>query len=212
MNRCFVILFVIFLLACQTAPTPFEQFLNAQPITEYDLLIYHGTLVDGTGQPAYLADVLVNADTIAFVGVVDTSLVKADRIINATGKVVTPGFIDMHAHGDPLTTPDFRNFLAMGVTTIVLGKDGSSPEYENLAEWMQRVEDTVPVAEACAAGVTVTADVYPYTASYTGIGIVFPNWAKPSQKLGAEVPRHGFHQVGSRRNLVIGKSSRSVSN
>ena len=212
MHRYFIIFFTITLFSCQSTPTPFEQFLSTQATNQYDLLIHHGTLVDGTVQPAYLADVLVNADTIAFVGTVDTSLLEVERIMDATGKVVTPGFIDMHAHGDPLTTPDFHNFLAMGVTTIALGKDGSSPEYENLAEWMQRVEDTVPVAETCAAGVTVTADVYPYTASYTGIGIVFPDWALPPQKLGAEVPRHGFHQVGSRRNLVIGKSSRSVSN
>ena len=145
MTRLLLSLLPILWLACQPdKPTPFEQFLTTRPTTEYDLLIHHGTLIDGSGQPGYAADVLIGLDTIAFVGTVDTSLIKVDRIIDATGKVVTPGFIDMHSHGDPLTTPDFRNFLAMGVTTISLGKDGSSPDYRNLGDWMQRVADTVP--------------------------------------------------------------------
>ena len=101
-------------LPAKPPPSPFEQFLSTQATPQYELLIHHGTLVDGTGRPGHLADVLVNDDTIAFVGTVDTTLIAVARIIDATGKVVTPGFIDMHAHGDPLTTPDFRNFLAMG--------------------------------------------------------------------------------------------------
>ena len=132
------------LFACQSAPSPFEQMLKAQPGAHYELLIHQGTVIDGSGQPGYAADVLISGDTIAFVGAVDTSAITVDRVVEAKDQVVTPGFVDMHSHGDPLTTPEFHNFLAMGVTTIALGKDGSSPDVRNLGNWMQQVSDTVP--------------------------------------------------------------------
>ena len=53
--------------------------------------------------------------------------------------MVTPGFIDAHAHGDPFETGDFQNFLAMGVTTICLGQDGNSP-MKLLDGWMTQLE------------------------------------------------------------------------
>ncbi len=295
--------------ACvQSPPSEFEIFVEQHPEQSFDLLIQGGEVIDGLGEEAYPADILVSADSIVFIGLVDTTLVSIRRIINAEEKTVTPGFIDMHSHGNPLETPDFQNFLAMGATTISLGKDGSSPNYEDLGEWMQLVEDTIPgvniamfvghgtlrmqsginysprptegqlglmgdllrknldagcfgmttgleyipgfyapayeleylaeivgeegklitshvrnednnevetsiqellkqgqyclvnvshmkvvygkgknraeeilklLGEARQAGVQVTADVYPYTASYTGIGILFPEWAKP---------------------------------
>ena len=139
-----LLFFLIVIAACQSAPSDFETFLSIQDTATFTLLIQNGTLIDGTGQPGYRADVLLRADTIAFIGSVDPSLIAVKRTIDATGKVVTPGFIDPHSHGDPLTTPDFKNFLAMGVTTIALGKDGSSPAVPDLGTWMQQVADTVP--------------------------------------------------------------------
>lgn len=138
-------LFALLFVAC-TSPEPsaFEQFLSSHEQRNFDLLISQGAIVDGSGQKAYDADVLVSGDSIAFVGQVDTSQIEVSRIIDADGKVVTPGFIDTHSHGNPLKTPDFHNFLAMGATTISLGKDGSSPAVEDLGQWMQQVEDTVP--------------------------------------------------------------------
>ena len=53
--------------------------------------------------------------------------------------MISPGFIDLHSHGNPLETPDFENFLAMGVTTITLGQDGDSPAVNNLDDWLQKV-------------------------------------------------------------------------
>ncbi|MEX2473486.1 MAG: amidohydrolase family protein, partial [Gemmatimonadota bacterium] len=63
---------------------------------------------------------------------------------DATGLVVAPGFIDLHAHGDPTETPDFANFLAQGVTTIVLGQDGSSPDPTSFPATLDAVDAARP--------------------------------------------------------------------
>lgn len=104
----------------------------------YDLLIRNGTVIDGTGAPGRQAEVLIRGDRIARIGAFDQAEVSAKRVIDATGLVVTPGFINTHAHGDPLKTPDFESSLAMGVTTICLGQDGESPY--DLAAWMKKVD------------------------------------------------------------------------
>lgn len=100
--------------------------------------------MDGTGREAYQADLLIKSDSIGFIGKVDPDSIKASQTIDAGGKVITPGLIDVHAHGDPLQTPEFRNFLAMGVTTIVLGQDGSSSSVGQLDEWFSEVEQARP--------------------------------------------------------------------
>jgi len=129
---------VLLLGACTGSEPPF--------LPEYgsiDLIIENGQVLDGLGGAAQAADIVVVGDEIVFVG--DTGFSAQDfdtRIknhINANGRIVAPGFIDLHSHGDPLQTPEFENFLAMGVTTITLGQDGSSPEVANLAEWLDEV-------------------------------------------------------------------------
>lgn len=279
----------------------------------YDLHIAGGTLVDGTGDPGRRADVLVRGGRVAYVGELDPDTLgaPAGETFDATGLIVAPGFIDAHAHGDPTDPEDagFPNFLAMGVTSIVLGQDGGSPRAAEFAAHLEAVESARPalnvaylvghntirresgvgfeepgseglvrmtelvqqaldagafglstgleydpgsradvdelvaiagpvaaagavvsshlrtedadrveesldelieqgrrsgarvhashlkivlgsdtvraaalldqMARARAEGIEVTADIYPYTASYTGIGILFPDWAKP---------------------------------
>ncbi|MEM6321561.1 MAG: amidohydrolase family protein [Bacteroidota bacterium] len=285
--------------------TPFETFLTTNGST-FDYVITGGTIYDGTGETPYSGDILIRADTIAYIGNIDTQLINFQQHIDASGKIITPGFIDAHAHGNPFDTPQFENFLAMGVTTICLGQDGSSPNAA-LPDWMEKVakqqlgtniamfvghgtlryqagigytqnpskaqlakqqkllsqalasgcfgmttgleytpgtfaddsellplaqivgqhnglimshvrneddsdietsinellrqgqycnvqvshmksvygkgaqrgKDLLEILENTSTPYTVTADVYPYTASYTGIGIVFPKWAKP---------------------------------
>ncbi|MCP2044000.1 amidohydrolase family protein [Pontibacter sp. HSC-36F09] len=136
MYRCtalfarFVIALFVFA-SCQQVAT--EQ-------TRYELLISNAMVVDGTGKAAFAAHVLINGDSIALIDIDTTNTYTANRTINASGLYLTPGFIDTHAHGDPLETPDFSNFLSMGVTTICLGQDGFSPEREDLKEWMQEVD------------------------------------------------------------------------
>ncbi|RNI22501.1 N-acyl-D-amino-acid deacylase family protein [Rufibacter latericius] len=142
--RSFPLLVLVFLLctlvACAQKEPSFKAFLQGQKNKQFDVLITGGQVVDGTGKKGYSADVLLRKDTVAYIGKVDTTLVKVKKVINATGKVVTPGFIDTHGHGDPMGKKGFQNFLAMGVTTVILGQDGSHPE--DLKAWMQNLEQT----------------------------------------------------------------------
>jgi len=263
-------IFLSILFSCkQQAPTPFEQYLQ-QTTNQFDILLKNGRIIDGSGSPAFEATILINADTIAFIGQVDTSKIEVKNTIDAKGKIISPGFTK------------FENFLAMGVTTICLGQDGSSPN-EDIGKWMEQINfaknpstqqlakqelllqqaldagcfgmstgleytpgifatdtELLPLAKivgqnkglimshvrnedddqiensiqellrqgkycnvqvshiksvygkgkerakklldllnnSAGTTTTVTADVYPYNASYTGIGIVFPKWAK----------------------------------
>ena len=91
------------------------------PLEEADILIKGGHVIDGTGGPWMRADVAIKGDRIVYVG---RAPVKARRIIDATGKVVTPGFFDMHAHSEFGLSLDGRAFskVTQGVTTEVLGE------------------------------------------------------------------------------------------
>ena len=96
---------------------------------QYDVLIRGGTLIDGTGAPARRADVAVRGDRIVAVG--DLSSSTADRVVEAAGLHVAPGFIDTHSHAmrgllrDELRTA--HALLAQGITTIVANPDGGGP-------------------------------------------------------------------------------------
>ncbi|NYD77920.1 N-acyl-D-amino-acid deacylase family protein [Arthrobacter cupressi] len=92
-------------------------------------LISNATLVDGTGDARRNADVLVDGTDIAAIAEAGSLASEpADRTIDATGLVLSPGFIDMHAHSDLqlLVTPDHYAKLSQGVTTELLGQDGLS--------------------------------------------------------------------------------------
>ena len=90
----------------------------------YDLLIRNGRVVDGTGNPAFFADVAVKNGRIASIGRIAS---KAKREIDAQGLIVAPGFIDVHTHADEVAQmPRAENFVRMGVTTIVAGNCGGS--------------------------------------------------------------------------------------
>jgi N-acyl-D-amino-acid deacylase len=128
----------------------------AQPrATDYDLLIRNASVVDGTGASAYRANVLIKGDTIAAIDAQMRGDVSAARVIDANGRTLAPGFIDMHTHGDPIEQ-SFENFLAMGVTTVVVGQDGSSvdlkaaPAEVPFAQW-------ATAAEAAGVQVNVAA-------------------------------------------------------
>lgn len=133
-----LLLLVNALTACRPLSS-FDRFIQ-QSGTHFDLLIAGGTLIDGSGQPGYPADLLVRDGEIVYTGPVDSSKIELEQWIDARGKVVCPGFIDPHAHGDPLRTPAFENFLAQGVTTIALGQDGFSPSEADTEKWLSAWE------------------------------------------------------------------------
>lgn len=108
----------------------------------YDLLIINATIVDGTGSEPFTGSLLIDDGVIVSVGEVYAGEENANTVIDANGRVVSPGFIDTHSHGNPLNTPRFDNFLAMGVTSISLGQDGRSPGIDDIEGWMREVDET----------------------------------------------------------------------
>ena len=94
----------------------------------YDLLITGGTVIDGTGAARYRGDVAISGGRIALVSRTPVSSSTARRTIDATGLIVAPGFIDLHAHLDPLLRmPDAESHVRQGVTTALGGPDGGGP-------------------------------------------------------------------------------------
>ena len=95
-------------------------------MTEVELVIRNGLLVDGTGAPRRRADVGIAADRIVAVGEVERS--PRAREIDATDRIVAPGFVDAHTHDDRalLSMPDMIPKVSQGVTTVVAGNCGVS--------------------------------------------------------------------------------------
>ncbi|MDR3619622.1 MAG: amidohydrolase family protein [Paludisphaera borealis] len=109
--------------ALAVAIRPEAEEAGAGPV---DVLIRGGTIVDGSGNPAYQGDVAVRGDRIEAVGRIPAGT-PARRVINAAGLVVAPGFIDMHSHSDMTLFEDGAGTskVSQGVTTEVLGEDSS---------------------------------------------------------------------------------------
>jgi N-acyl-D-amino-acid deacylase len=112
---------------------------------DFDLIIRHGRIADGSGNPAYFADVGVRAGRIAAIGPLAGS---APIEIDASGLIVAPGFIDVHTHADEVAEqPHAENFLRMGVTTLVVGNcGGSAADIGKLFESIEREKISPNVA------------------------------------------------------------------
>jgi N-acyl-D-amino-acid deacylase len=112
----------------------------------YDLVIRNGTIVDGLGGEPYVGDVAVADGVIAAVGSGDG---EADREIDATGLLVTPGFVDLHTHydGQSIWSERLTPSSAHGVTTVVMGNCGvgfapcRQEDHDVLVDVMAGVED-----------------------------------------------------------------------
>jgi N-acyl-D-amino-acid deacylase len=107
-------------------------FFAADPATQpapFDILIINGRVLDGSGGPARRADVGVRGDRIVSVGAIGRA--GATLVIDAAGRVVAPGFIDVHSHAlETLTRAELRDarpLIAQGVTLVVGNPDGEGP-------------------------------------------------------------------------------------
>ena len=133
-----LLVFVIFTLSCETEPT------------NVDVLIRGGVIHDGTGMTGYVGNVAINNDTIFYVGKKDNFI--ANQLIDASGKVVSPGFINMLSWGYNTLMQDGRSLsdLKQGVTLEVFG-EGTSPgpsgsinsnNYISFGEAMENLESS----------------------------------------------------------------------
>ncbi|MBL8650711.1 MAG: D-aminoacylase [Sphingopyxis sp.] len=130
----------------------------------YDLVIRGGTVVDGTGGDAFVADVAIDGDRIVAIG---QSLGAGREEIDAAGKIVTPGFVDVHTHYDGQATWDQEMAPSSwhGVTTVVMGNCGVgfAPAKPDRHDWlislMEGVED-IP-GTALAEGMAWNWETFP---------------------------------------------------
>lgn len=117
----FLLLAVPLVATALARPTP----LTAQA-ARFDVLVRGGTVVDGTGTARRRADIGIRGGRIAEVGLLPDA--TATTVIDATGQIVAPGFIDVHTHADELADhTGAAHFVRMGVTTVIAGNCGGSP-------------------------------------------------------------------------------------
>src|SRR5438552_10909922 len=102
-------------------------------IPMFDLLITGGRVVDGSGLPWFRADVGITGERVAAVGLFPQA--EAKQVVDAAGKIVAPGLIDAHVHGDLalLADPLHEPAVRQGVTTYIVGQDGVAMAPASLA-------------------------------------------------------------------------------
>ncbi len=101
--------------------------MNQLPTPDHiDILILNGTIVDGSGADAVMADIAIQGERIVAIG--NLAATPAAETIDASGKVIAPGFIDVHTHDDRLLleNPAMSPKVSQGVTTVVAGNCGVS--------------------------------------------------------------------------------------
>ncbi len=106
--------------------------------TKYDTIIHNGLIYDGNGGTPYKADIAINADTIAFIGQIKNASAKNE--INADGKAVTPGFINMMGHSEESLFQDGRSQsdIRQGVTTEIFTESSFGPLNATMKEQFQK--------------------------------------------------------------------------
>src|SRR5258707_7544042 len=130
------------LTACATSVL-LGTIVAAQPtLPQFDLIIRHGMVIDGSGIPRYRADVAIANGFVARMG--NLSNERAAAEIDATGLFVAPGFINIHSHASVDALPTAENMLTQGVTTEILNPDGGGG-----------IDLTQQLARASAAGLAL---------------------------------------------------------
>ena len=133
---------------------------NQQP--SFDIIIENGTIIDGTGAGAFASDVGIREDTITAIG--DLRASHAGQRIDASGRVVAPGFIDLANHSTDVlqSRPGADDLLRQGITTVLLNSDGGTHrEIWPLYTWLHQFElkpAAVNIAAAVAYGTVRRTD------------------------------------------------------
>ena len=106
-------------------------------------VIRNATIIDGTGKPGRIGDVRVEGDTITTVGKVKPK--NGEQVIDGTGLVLAPGFIDIHNHSESglLREGTAANQVSQGITTVIIGPDGGSPE--SLADYFSKLQGKIGI-------------------------------------------------------------------
>lgn len=134
----------------------------------YDILITGGRVADGTGKAAYMADIAIEGGKI--VKIAPQINEPARQMIDATGLVVAPGFIDVHNHSETFVFigTDAYNYLEQGVTTQICGNcgDSSVPYSEGLLKWIKDEEE-----RAACAKISATPESFLEAAEKAAIGV-----------------------------------------
>jgi N-acyl-D-aspartate/D-glutamate deacylase len=130
----------------------------------YDLLIKNGTVVDGTGAPRFRADIAVKGDRIAEIGQIKEG---ANRVIDASDLIVSPGFVDPHTHYDAQICwdPLISCTSWHGITSVVMGNCGvgvapCKPESREIAAWDLTNVEAIPY-DSLSRGVTWDWETFP---------------------------------------------------
>ena len=158
-----ILMGAMFVPAC----TPTETGHEVASIDKPSKLIKNATIVDGTGAPGFSGDVRIEGKMIVAVGDFETS--DEDMVVDGSGLILAPGFIDTHSHHDTGldTSPEAIAAISQGITTIVVGNDGSSGH--SMPELKQMLAENPPTVNV---------------ASYTGHGSI------RSQVMGGDYKRN----------------------
>lgn len=164
---------------------------------DYDLLIKHGTIVDGTGAPRYEGDLAVSGGRIAAIGQINGA---ARETIDASGLIVTPGFVDPHCHydaqicWDPLLTCSSEH----GVTSVVIGNCGVG------------IAPCLPEAREIVTRDLVSVEGIPFDVLNQGITwdwVSFPQYMEAAQKRGLGINVGFLVPLTPLRHFALGEES-----
>ena len=156
--------------------------------TSYDTIIRNGTVYDANGGAPYKADIAINADTIAFIG--DLKNATAKNEIDATGKDIAPGFINMMGHSEETLFQDGRaqSDIRQGVTTEIFTEFSMGPLNETMKDQLQKNQSDIK-----------------YDVSWNTLG----GYMNTLEKKGISCNIASFVGTGTIRQYVIGEDDKA---
>src|SRR5258706_7832639 len=135
MNRTLLRLWIFSLLSFQLIFAPSFAIASRQ---RKAIVITGATVIDGSGRSGFKANLRITGDTITAVG--NFQPTANDEVIDGRGKIVAPGFMDIHNHSESglLTEPTATSQVSQGITTLAVGPDGGSPY--PIADYLAKLE------------------------------------------------------------------------